>query len=180
MMPTAAFHPNGTIFAVCGNGATLTSAPTWDAEWGPQRPIGTPTHWEDPTLWFDRRGHWHILFHVYALEPFHAHEERYGGHAFSRDGMRWTFSKVEPFNGTVHFTDGTIKRFSTRERPQLVFSRGDFNRTTPRGLITAVSPQPIGPTCDSCSQQACSQCKVTPGRDWTFTLYQPLDVPDAA
>ena len=56
MMPTAAFHPNGTIFAVCGNGATLTSAPTWDAEWGPQRPIGTTTAGEDPTLWFDRRG----------------------------------------------------------------------------------------------------------------------------
>jgi hypothetical protein len=174
MMPSAAFHPNGTLFAVCGNGATITSASAFDAAWTPQRSIGTPRQWEDPTLWFDRRGHWHIVFHVYALEPFHAHRERYAGHGYSRDGLTWTFSEVEPFNGTIRFEDGTRKTFATRERPQLVFARDDVNRTTPQGLITAVSPQPIGPSCGTCSQQACSQCKVTPGRDWTFTLYQPL------
>ena len=27
-MPTAAFHPNSTLFAVCGNGGWITSAPS--------------------------------------------------------------------------------------------------------------------------------------------------------
>ena len=173
MMPSAAFHPNGTLFAVCGNGHTLTWAHSFNGSWSGQRAIaGKPPRWEDPCLWFDRHGHWHILFHVYSLAPFRQHHERYSGHAFSMDGLVWTFSDVEPYGGTVRFADGSVKAFSTRERPQLHFM--DASRSVPTGLVTAVSPQPIGPSCDTCSQRACSQCKVTPGRDWTFTLFQPL------
>ena len=51
------------------------------------------------TLWFDRHGNWHVVFHVYKTLPFHAHEEVYSGHAFSADGIDWTFSHVEPYNG---------------------------------------------------------------------------------
>ena len=42
------------------------------------------------------------------------------------------------------------------------------------GVFTAVSNQPISPACEQCSKHACSQCKVTPGRDWTFTQFQPF------
>lgn len=38
----------------------------------------------------------------------------------------------------------------------------------------AVSPQPLGPWCDQCAEGACSQCKITKGRDWTYTIYQGL------
>jgi len=72
----------------------------------------------------------------------------------------------------VGFTDGTSKTFATRERPQLVFVESDEFRTTPVGMTSAVSPQPLGPWCDQCKEHACSQCKVTPGRDWTYTIYQ--------
>jgi hypothetical protein len=48
------------------------------------------------------------------------------------------------------------------------------NRTTPVGVISAVSSQPVGPSCSSCHEQACSQCKITPFRDWTYTMMQPF------
>jgi len=155
----------------------ITSASSWDGEWQPMRSLhktgGDPDrHWEDPTLWFDRRGNWHILYHVYCLKPFSEHKECYSGHAFSADGFEWTFSDVEPFNGTVDFADGTATTFSTRERPQVIFAKGDS--TTPVGFVGGVSSQPIGPVCDTCYKGTCSQCKITTDRDWTYTVLQPL------
>jgi len=49
------------------------------------------------------------------------------------------FSTTQPFNCTVQFTDGTTRAFATRERPHVIFA--DANRTTPMGVITAVSSQ---------------------------------------
>ena len=49
-------------------------------------------------LWFDRHGHFHILYHIYTL----AHDykiERCSGHAWSRDGIEWNYSQEhQPFN----------------------------------------------------------------------------------
>jgi hypothetical protein len=75
--PAPAFHPNGTLFVIC-NHFQITSNVNWSASpqktgfqggWSPLVSIGQPTddndrHWEDPTLWFDKRGNWHILYHV--------------------------------------------------------------------------------------------------------------------
>ena len=171
-MPTAAFHPNGTLFVVCGNGHGLYAADTWNGHWRLVTALVTPPKWEDPTLWFDRRGNWHIVYHVWAAEPFEAHHEPASGHGFSSTGTEWTFSTTQPFTGTVNFTDGTSKQFATRERPQMIFT--DAARHTPVGLTSAVSPQPLGPWCKECKMGACSQCKVSPGRDWTYTIFQAL------
>ena len=38
----------------------------------------------DPDLWFDARGNWHILYHVYTKVNDYR-TERYSGHAFSAD-----------------------------------------------------------------------------------------------
>merc|ERR1712167_367882 len=78
----------------------------------------------------------------------------------------------EPFGGEVHFTDGTSTTYSTRERPQVIFAEGDT--TTPVGFVGGVSSQPVGPQCNSCKRGTCSQCKITEGRDWTYTVLQPL------
>ena len=171
-MPTAAFHPNNTLFVVCGNGHALYAADRWDGVWRLVTALTTPPKWEDPTLWFDRRGNWHIIYHVWAADPFEKHNEPAAGHAFSSNGLEWTFSTTQPFTGTVNFTDRGSKQFATRERPQMVFM--DTARQTPVGLTSAVSPQPLGPWCHECSMGACSQCKVTAGRDWTYTIFQPL------
>jgi len=173
-MPTAAFAPNGTLFVICGNGHELKRLNPSTSKWQSVLKLDTPPRWEDPTLWFDRRGNWHIIYHVYALEPFSSGVERYSGHAWSTDGLQWSFSDDNraPFGGTVVYSDSTSKTFSTRERPQMVFHGSD--RTTPVGITSAVSPQPLGPWCNFCREGACSQCKTTPGRDWTYTIYQGL------
>jgi len=204
-MPTAAFHPNGSLFVVCGNGHQLVASTGVNQPWRSVTTLNTPPKWEDPTLWFDRRGAWHIIYHVWAADPFEKHNEPSSvrrkrdsrvpldvcarltlpvglqGHAFSLDGVEWTFSDVQPFNGSVAFTDGTAKQFATRERPQLTFvdelhplPGATALRTTPNGLTSAVNSQPLGPWCEQCSMHACSQCKVTAGRDWTYTIFQPL------
>ena len=213
-MPTAAYHPNGTLYVICGNGARLVAADHWSGPWREIHTFQRPDGWEDPTLWFDRRGNWHIIWHVFALQPYEAHHERYSGHAYSKDGTSWVFSHTEPFNGTISFVPGSkcsrsssrsssssrtegsfgfnpleskvghnayesgTMTFSTRERPQMIFA-STTNRTTPIGMTSAVSPQPIGPWCDTrCKQHTCSQCKVTPGLDWTYTIFVPLETRD--
>ena len=45
-MPTAAYHPNGTLFVVCGNGHELVSASKWDSEWNTVTRLSTPPKWE--------------------------------------------------------------------------------------------------------------------------------------
>jgi hypothetical protein len=45
-MPSAAFHPNGTLFVICGNGHAITrtvsptSTPVWEAAWS--HPVPAP------------------------------------------------------------------------------------------------------------------------------------------
>ena len=51
--------------------------------------------WEDPDLWVDHRGHWHILAHCYV--PHYSEANDYvAGHLFSADGLEWTESPVSP------------------------------------------------------------------------------------
>ena len=185
--PAPAFHPNGTLFAVCNHqqitrasGAPLSLNTSWSELATMQKlpahgTVDRDRHWEDPSLWFDRRGNWHVLYHVYCLRPFAERKECMSGHAFSRDGESWTFSNVEPFNGTVSFVGGSPPiTFSTRERPHVVFAPEDANRTTPIGVTTGVSSQQPNPSCDACYKGACSQCKITTGRDWVYTVLQPF------
>ena len=181
-MPSIAIHPNGTLFAVCDNGRSLThvtetNVPPWDAAWAPQMPLYPPgkdnLRWEDPVLWFDRRGNWHILFHVFSHSGNWS-VNRYSGHGYSRDGLSWDYSDVEPFDGMVDFTDGTSMTYSTRERPHLLFE-DPAARTTPVAVVSAVSAVPAGAVCETCHLRGqCHSCKLTHGRDWTYTVLQPL------
>eukprot|EP01052_Picozoa_sp_SAG31_P019787 SAG31_NODE_1459_length_8254_cov_4.297854_7_plen_144_part_00 len=116
------------------------------------------------------------------------------GHAYSDDGVAWTFSPTEPFGGTVHFTDESSITFSTRERPKFV-----YKRSTPIALITGVSASCSPPSATCCarcnrttsghySAPTCSQCKhgwqhceggrcfggSKGGMDYTYTLLEPL------
>eukprot|EP00656_Telonema_subtile_P035558 TRINITY_DN39534_c0_g1_i1.p1 TRINITY_DN39534_c0_g1~~TRINITY_DN39534_c0_g1_i1.p1 ORF type:complete len:372 (+),score=51.01 TRINITY_DN39534_c0_g1_i1:204-1319(+) len=179
--PAPAYHPNGTLYVIC-NHVEITNAVTQAGvivSWTALRKIGSPGpqsrsgNYEDPFLWFDRRGNWHIIYHVFCLDPFDAHNECTSGHAFSEDGLSWVFGADEPFDGTVQFSDRTNTSFSTRERPHFLFR--DEAKTTPMAVITGVSSQPVDAACAGCNSHACSQCKVTVGRDWTFTQMQPFE-----
>ena len=74
-------------------------------------------------------------FTFHAL--FHDHVS-FGGHAFSADGVVWTYSSVAPYGNSVASTDGSNVSLQRRERPHLVFDdRGYITH-----LTTAAQPPP--------------------------------------
>ena len=73
---------------------------------------------EDPFLWQDERGHWHMLMH----HLFNHVGDPVGAHAFSRDAITWTKSDVLPYTTFVPFSDGSSVNLTRRERPELVLS----------------------------------------------------------
>jgi len=95
--------------------------------------------WEDPFLYFDKRGNWHLLAHTYTQETYGQGGNPVSGHGFSTDGIRWHYAVEEPYNNTVAQSDGTSRTYSTVERPKLVFADAG-NPHTPTHLFNGVSP----------------------------------------
>ena len=88
----------------------------------------------------DRRGHFHILAHVYTTSRYNSSEAlAISGHAFSEDGVEWTFSPHQPYSNAVQRVDNTTQHFATLERPKLVFADpADPHR--PTHLLNGASP----------------------------------------
>ena len=121
--------------------------------------------WEDPTLWVDQRGHWHILSHCY-VPHYNEGNDYVSGHLFSADGLTWSESSVQPYQHAVEYRDGSTQNFSTIERPKLVF---DDATGRPTHLFNGASPRW---PCEPCG--GCTSCKVTAGTDWTYTIVREL------
>lgn len=82
---------------------------------------------EDGSVYLDSAGRFHAIFHS-GLN---------GIHAFSINGLDWTYGGVA-WNNTVHFDDGGVYSFHRRERPHFVFGDASApHRIT--ALTTAVS-----------------------------------------
>ena len=81
-------------------------------------------HQEDPFVWRDRRGNFHMLTHSVLPDGGFGSGPNVGRHAFARYWMGpWTFNdNTVAYNTTVEFTDGTTIIYYRRERPQLFFS----------------------------------------------------------
>lgn len=108
---------------------------------------------EDPFIWVDAEGHYHALFHM--LYPAHPYSG--GGHAFSRDGVKWTWTG-QAYDGNVTFTDGTQAQYANGDRPHLLF---DASGKVPVALTTAAGTDWGAPGMNT---------------DQTFTLLRPLGV----
>jgi len=82
---------------------------------------------EDPFLWQTPRG-FHALFHSNtwgdSRHTVHPVAQYAGRLAFSADGVRWRYSEVPPYNGTIRWANGTESVFSRVERPVLLFADG--------------------------------------------------------
>jgi hypothetical protein len=89
----------------------MLTAPSWK---GPYTVlVDTPLvpGWgEDPFLWQDISGNFHILFH--ALSPC-------GGHAFSANGKTWSLAPAA-YDSTSKSSTGKTLSFTHRERPHLL------------------------------------------------------------
>ena len=192
--PAPALHPNGTLFLACT--WFMMSAPSPLGPWSSPipiksvgaRPLGA---WEDPYLWFDARGNFHILAHVYKGTD----GDIVSGHAFSKDGFNWVFSSTQPYSSerlmAVHSFEGVGRkdgrkeggnegekvgrkegregvsdregglRYATLERPKLV-----WNGSRPVALTNGASTYWGSATnqsapCASCLRGACVMCKVS-------------------
>ena len=103
----------------------------------------------------DRNSSVAVTFH--AL--FHDHKS-FGGHAFSRDGVSWTYSDVPPFSNNVSFTDGSVISMQRRERPHLIFdAKGYISH-----LVNGVQPPPTARKSPPAGAQ----------NDFVYTMVQPV------
>jgi hypothetical protein len=88
---------------------------------------------EDPFVFLDSRGYWHLLVHRYRFSdgPGVAPADiLVAGHGYSLDGRTWQFNKAQPFNSLIVHTTGPPTP-SAFERTQAIFrSRVALNRTS--------------------------------------------------
>ena len=139
--PSALVLPNGTVILAyrgcpenCANSINteLISLAAAQSPAGPYTRITPgaspifPNPNEDPHVWQDARGSWHLLMHSLEKGGGWGDGPKIGRHAFARDPRGpWTFGASSlAFNTTVHFTDGSVTTYSRRERPQLLWSGG--------------------------------------------------------
>ncbi|KAH7058589.1 hypothetical protein B0J12DRAFT_594053 [Macrophomina phaseolina] len=102
-------------------------------------PSGQPWS-EDPFLWQDKRGHWHILAHyMIDIEERDEKGPNVGAHLYARNLTGpWTFNtQTLAYNTTVKFDDGTTMEMYRRERPKLYFDWSDPD-LTPLYLLNGV------------------------------------------
>eukprot|EP00041_Stephanoeca_diplocostata_P015206 m.288571 g.288571 ORF g.288571 m.288571 type:complete len:510 (-) comp19963_c0_seq4:906-2435(-) len=188
--PTAAFAPNGTLFYVCHEGGFTMywsdpngTTPAWKSKInGPIELFGSdghpdvPGNCEDPFLFFDRHGFFHVIAHCYTCYwypseralPWRSESCLPGsawcsGHGFSRTGASgswtWVGGDDAPYNFTVPVEGGGTRAFSTRERPWGLMG-GDHGDQV-LALINGVSPQ-------------FPQLKFVDGIDWCYTNIQAV------
>ena len=87
---------------------------------------------EDPHIYRDHRGHFHMLAH--SLCDRWPDCPDVGGHAASVDGHTWRYTTSAAYDSTVLFEGGASVTFSRRERPELVLDELGY----PTYLITGV------------------------------------------
>lgn len=167
---------NGTFFCVSQHTTELMSASRLGDQWSKTSDInvtlanGSNVRYadvmpavEDPFLWVDRRGSFHIINHRYNnAEESNCGRSTVSAHVFSPDGIRWHVLEpsVEPYGHTVRFDDGSSHTFPTLERPNIHF---DAN-----GMMTHINfAAQLAGGDDGCNEEisgktpgrSCAECK---------------------
>lgn len=78
-------------------------------------------HTEDPFMWIDQNGNWHIINHAYRNDEYlHCGNSTVSAHWYSTDGKDWKWSP-QPYTHTVEYDDGSSHTYTTLERPNIHF-----------------------------------------------------------
>ena len=174
--PAPWLHSNGTWYVVC-NGFSLYSAAGIQGPWVHVTDISAsdstplPGNYEDPLLFLDARGNWHVIYHVYRTSGADAHNCLPGhdgsvvaGHYFSTDGFTWRGARVSPYGNVLQLADGTQQLLTTRERPKLLFnSAGEPTHLSngvcpsPGNFNTPISYPQVSTGCVDCKRVACGE-----------------------
>eukprot|EP00035_Acanthoeca_spectabilis_P030767 m.10833 g.10833 ORF g.10833 m.10833 type:complete len:409 (-) comp4362_c1_seq1:124-1350(-) len=101
----------------------LVSGAKW-TEYGTVNRSTVPPDWlpEDPDMWVDPHGNWHIINHCYDNHEWeNCSTSVLSSHFFSPDGKTWHFLNppVQPYSHTVQYDDGSSHMFVTMERPNV-------------------------------------------------------------
>lgn len=137
-------------------------------------------HREDPFMWVDKRGNWHIINHCFDLTQFdNCGSSSVSDHLFSPDLKNWhrLSPRVEPYTHTVKYEDGTSHTYTTLERPNLHFD--STGQLTHINLAADMITQDAGcANYTQCpakinGQCACTNCKYA---DHAGTIIIALDV----
>ncbi|KAH7100162.1 hypothetical protein BKA62DRAFT_707818 [Auriculariales sp. MPI-PUGE-AT-0066] len=116
------------LLAVAEN--DVYTAATWPGPYNLTVEADKTVWTEDPFLWRDRRGYWHLLVH-YMIDITENNVK------YPRWTGPWTINtQTLAYNTTVLFTDGGRNDYNRRERPKLFFS--DDGTMTPLYLINGV------------------------------------------
>ena len=147
--PSVFFFPNGTGLMAYRGGPTqelpvrshdfwkigMAVTDGWDKPFKRvgAAPIST-TMSEDPGIFQDHRGNFHLITHLLKGCPNKACGGP-GGHFYSPNGLDWTFAG-QAYGFELTWDDGTKEHLSRRERPQVLMVKGK-----PSVLFTGAQPQ---------------------------------------
>ena len=140
---------------------------------------------EDPFMFIDAKGNWHVINHAYATDEWqHCGNSTLSAHVFSKDGKDWHMlgygglgaAAVEPYTHTVAYVDGTSHTYTTLERPNMHFNAQ--GQPTHINLAADLMSQDAGcPAYDVCPAKAtycaCTNCKYA---DHAGTIIIALEV----
>ena len=146
--PAPFILPNGSIALMIHtddnqgwSGEVIAIASTWKGPYivtvSDNAVNNLPNKQEDPFLWVDRRGYWHVLYHLmFDPDPKEPCGLNSGGHSFSIDGTSWS-PIFHAYNTTIQLEDGSSYTFSRRERPKLLFNTQGIPTHLYNGVISA-------------------------------------------
>ena len=87
----------------------------------PDHPLaidGKPTNVEDPYIWRDSRGRYHMLAKAMDSRLVPAHT---GFYAYSENGFQWRLgAPAQAYDLTVHWENGNVEKLIKKERPQVL------------------------------------------------------------
>lgn len=124
--PAPALAKDGTWFFTNQHTTQLFSAKSPGGPWSVFANISAALpaddyHVEDPFLYIDARGRFHIVNHAYSnLEFANCSRSQVSAHFYSEDGKVWAWA-AQPYGHTVAYSDGSRHTFTTLERPNLHF-----------------------------------------------------------
>lgn len=168
--PSPLIHPNGTWYVVCHH-FDVYRAESFRGPWvkintelGPL-PNGDGS--EDPYLFIDKAGYWHVLWHASrkGSDEDNCNKGHAGSivaaHTYSTNGFEWHLSGSEPYTNIIEMEGNISTLVATRERPKFIYN----TEGVPTHLINGIT------TATSCSPTPCINCKY---EAWAMTNISPL------
>jgi hypothetical protein len=128
--PAPAFY-KGNFYLTDQRTTQVLTTSSLDSPWvifgNISHPPDLPYVVEDPFLYVDTRGRFHVINHAYnTAQKVNCSASHVSSHFFSEDGKsNWGHSDA-PYGHTVTFDDGTSQSYCTLERPNLLFDEAGF------------------------------------------------------